>query len=52
MLLRPGTVILTGTPHGVGFARTPPVFLQPGDEVTVEIDRIGRLTNPVAEEPA
>jgi 2-keto-4-pentenoate hydratase/2-oxohepta-3-ene-1,7-dioic acid hydratase in catechol pathway len=51
MLLRPGTVILTGTPHGVGFARTPPVFLQPGDEVTVEIDRIGRLTNPVAEEP-
>ena len=51
MLLRPGTVILTGTPHGVGFARTPPVFLQPGDTVTVEIDRIGRLTNPVAEEP-
>ena len=49
--LLPGTVILTGTPHGVGFARTPPVFLQPGDTVTVEIDRIGRLTNPVAEEP-
>jgi 2-keto-4-pentenoate hydratase/2-oxohepta-3-ene-1,7-dioic acid hydratase in catechol pathway len=52
MILRPGTVILTGTPHGVGFARNPPVFLQPGDMVTVEIDRIGRLTNPVAEEPA
>lgn len=51
MLLRPGTVILTGTPHGVGVARTPPVFLRPGDTVTVEIDRIGRLTNPVAEEP-
>jgi 2-keto-4-pentenoate hydratase/2-oxohepta-3-ene-1,7-dioic acid hydratase in catechol pathway len=50
MILRPGTVILTGTPHGVGFARNPPVFLQPGDTVTVEIDRIGRLTNPVAEE--
>jgi 2-keto-4-pentenoate hydratase/2-oxohepta-3-ene-1,7-dioic acid hydratase in catechol pathway len=32
-------------------ARTPPVFLQPGDVVTVEIDRVGRLTNPVAEEP-
>ena len=48
--LRPGTVILTGTPHGVGFARRPPVFLQPGDEVSVEIDRIGRLTNPVVEE--
>ena len=51
MGLRPGTVILTGTPAGVGMARTPPVFLQPGDVVTVEIDRVGRLTNPVAEEP-
>jgi 2-keto-4-pentenoate hydratase/2-oxohepta-3-ene-1,7-dioic acid hydratase in catechol pathway len=50
MVLRPGAVILTGTPHGVGFARNPPVFLQSGDTVTVEIDRIGRLTNPVAEE--
>jgi len=50
MILNPGTVILTGTPHGVGFARTPPVFLQPGDSVTVEIERIGRLTNPVVEE--
>ena len=52
MVLRPGTVILTGTPHGVGVARKPPVFLQPGDTVTVEIEGIGRLTNPVAEEPA
>ncbi len=49
--LLPGTVILTGTPHGVGFARKPPVFLQPGDIVTVAIDGIGELTNPVAEEP-
>jgi 2-keto-4-pentenoate hydratase/2-oxohepta-3-ene-1,7-dioic acid hydratase in catechol pathway len=48
--LRPGTVIMTGTPHGVGFARTPPVWLKPGDEVTVEIEKIGRLTNPVVEE--
>jgi len=48
--LLPATVILTGTPHGVGFARKPPVFLQPGDSVTVEIDRIGTLTNPVVEE--
>ena len=48
--LQPGTVILTGTPHGVGFARTPPVFLQPGDTVTIEIDRIGALTNPVVAE--
>ncbi len=49
-VLNSGTVILTGTPHGVGFARTPPVYLQPGDEVTVEIEGIGRLTNPVIEE--
>jgi len=48
--LLPGTVILTGTPHGVGFARKPPVFLQPGDSVTIEIDRIGALTNPVVAE--
>ena len=46
--LPPGTVILTGTPHGVGMAATPPVWLQPGDSVTIEIDRIGALTNPVA----
>ena len=50
MLLRPGTVILTGTPHGVGVARQPPVFLQPGDTVSVEIGGIGVLTNPVVEE--
>ena len=49
-VLDAGTVILTGTPHGVGSARTPPVFLQPGDEVTIEIEKIGRLTNPVIEE--
>jgi 2-keto-4-pentenoate hydratase/2-oxohepta-3-ene-1,7-dioic acid hydratase in catechol pathway len=41
------TVILTGTPSGVGVARSPQVFLKPGDEVTVEIEKIGRLTNPV-----
>lgn len=48
--LLPGTVILTGTPHGVGMARTPPVWLKPGDTVTVEIERIGQLTNPVVAE--
>ncbi len=48
--LEPGTVILTGTPPGVGVARNPPAFLQPGDEVSVEIEGIGRLTNPVREE--
>ena len=45
--LLPGTVILTGTPQGVGFARKPPVFLAAGDEVSIEIDGIGALTNPV-----
>jgi 2-keto-4-pentenoate hydratase/2-oxohepta-3-ene-1,7-dioic acid hydratase in catechol pathway len=49
-LLPAGTVILTGTPHGVGAARTPPVFLKHGDEVSIEIDGIGRLTNPVIDE--
>ncbi|HEY1793499.1 MAG TPA: fumarylacetoacetate hydrolase family protein [Opitutaceae bacterium] len=45
-----GTVILTGTPHGVGFARKPPVFLKAGDSVSIEIEKIGTLTNPVVEE--
>ena len=45
--LLPGTVILTGTPPGVGFVRQPPVFLQPGDEVAVEIERVGTLHSPV-----
>jgi len=45
--LLPGTLILTGTCSGVGFARTPPVFLSDGDEVTIEIEGIGKLTNPV-----
>ena len=48
--LLPGTVILTGTPGGVGLARTPPVWLKPGDVVTIEIDGIGQLTNPVKAE--
>jgi len=52
MLLLPGTVILTGTPHGVGGARKPPVFLKNGDTVTIEIEKIGSLTNPVQDEPA
>ena len=42
-----GTLILTGTPEGVGFARQPPVWLKAGDTIAVEIERIGRLTNPV-----
>jgi 2-keto-4-pentenoate hydratase/2-oxohepta-3-ene-1,7-dioic acid hydratase in catechol pathway len=50
MTLRPGAVILTGTPHGVGMARTPPIFLKDGDRVVVELEKIGRLENPVYNE--
>jgi 2-keto-4-pentenoate hydratase/2-oxohepta-3-ene-1,7-dioic acid hydratase in catechol pathway len=46
-----GTVILTGTPHGVGMAAIPPRWLAPGDIVSVEIDKVGILTNPVQSEP-
>ncbi len=46
--LVPGTVILTGTPSGVGVARQPPLFLSGGDRVMVEIEKIGSLSNPVA----
>jgi 2-keto-4-pentenoate hydratase/2-oxohepta-3-ene-1,7-dioic acid hydratase in catechol pathway len=46
--LQPGDVISTGTPGGVGFARKPPVWLQPGDTIEVHIDGIGALSNPVA----
>ncbi|HBK09536.1 MAG TPA: 5-oxopent-3-ene-1,2,5-tricarboxylate decarboxylase [Acetobacteraceae bacterium] len=47
MTLEPGDVIITGTPSGVGYARKPPVFLREGDVCTIEIDGIGRLSNPV-----
>ena len=46
--LEPGDLIATGTPAGVGMGRKPPVFLTDGDEVTVEVEGIGTLTNPVA----
>jgi acylpyruvate hydrolase len=49
--LRPGDVILTGTPGGVGFRREPQVFLQPGDTVRVEISGLGALENAVMAEP-
>jgi acylpyruvate hydrolase len=45
--LEPGDVIITGTPGGVGAARKPPVFMQPGDVFEVEIEGIGVLSNPV-----
>jgi len=51
-VLAPGTVILTGTPHGVGAARKPPVYLRDGDRVTIEIEGIGALSNPVRDEPS
>jgi 2-keto-4-pentenoate hydratase/2-oxohepta-3-ene-1,7-dioic acid hydratase in catechol pathway len=43
-----GSVILTGTPSGVGVGRTPPRWLLPGDRVEIEIEKIGVLCNPVA----
>jgi 2-keto-4-pentenoate hydratase/2-oxohepta-3-ene-1,7-dioic acid hydratase in catechol pathway len=45
--LEPGDVIATGTPPGVGFARKPPVFLKPGDEMEVDIESVGKLNTPV-----
>ena len=45
--LEAGDLILTGTPAGVGIFRKPPRLLQPGDEITIEIDGVGTLTNPV-----
>jgi acylpyruvate hydrolase len=48
--LRPGDVIATGTPGGVGFARTPPVWLQPGDLLEVAVDGLGRIANRVVAE--
>ena len=47
--LEPGDIVATGTPPGVGFARKPPIFLQPGDICEVEIDGLGVLSNPVAD---
>jgi 2-keto-4-pentenoate hydratase/2-oxohepta-3-ene-1,7-dioic acid hydratase in catechol pathway len=48
--LKPGDVIATGTPSGVGLFRDPPVFMKPGDTVEVEIEGIGTLSNPVIDE--
>jgi 2-keto-4-pentenoate hydratase/2-oxohepta-3-ene-1,7-dioic acid hydratase in catechol pathway len=49
MTLRPGDLIFTGTPPGVGVARKPPVYLKPGDNVEIEIERVGVLRNPVVQ---
>jgi 2-keto-4-pentenoate hydratase/2-oxohepta-3-ene-1,7-dioic acid hydratase in catechol pathway len=45
--LLPGDVIVTGTPGGVGARRNPPVYMNPGDTVEVEIDKVGILSNPI-----
>lgn len=50
MTLEPGDVVSTGTPAGVGFARKPPRYLKPGDEVVISVAGIGELRNPVAAE--
>jgi acylpyruvate hydrolase len=52
MTLEPGDVIATGTPSGVGYARTPPVFMRPGDVTEIEIECIGKLSNTVARRAA
>ena len=50
MTLEPGDVIITGTPPGVGMARDPQLWMKPGDEVTIEIEGLDALTNPVEAE--
>lgn len=50
MTLLPGTVIMTGTPSGVGFARNPPVYLKPSDFLKLSIENLGSLCSPVAAE--
>ena len=52
MTLEPGDIIFTGTPSGVGFARKPPVWMKNGDICEVEIERLGALRNPIADEKA
>jgi 2-keto-4-pentenoate hydratase/2-oxohepta-3-ene-1,7-dioic acid hydratase in catechol pathway len=50
MTLEPGDVIATGTPSGVAHARKPPPWMKAGDKVEVEIEQIGILANPIADE--
>jgi len=52
MRLEPGDILVTGTPSGVGFARTPPIFMKEGDVCEVSIEGLGVLRNPVRAEPA
>jgi 2-keto-4-pentenoate hydratase/2-oxohepta-3-ene-1,7-dioic acid hydratase in catechol pathway len=50
MTLEPGDVVITGTPAGVGYARTPPVFMKPGDICEIEIENIGILRNSIEDQ--
>ena len=50
MTLEPDDIIVSGTPAGVGYAPTPPVFMEPGDVIEVEVDGIGVLTNTIEDE--
>jgi acylpyruvate hydrolase len=50
--LQPGDLLVTGTPSGVGFTRKPPVFMKSGDVCEVEVEGVGTLINPVADDPA
>jgi 2-keto-4-pentenoate hydratase/2-oxohepta-3-ene-1,7-dioic acid hydratase in catechol pathway len=52
LTLEPGDVIVTGTPGGVGFRRSPPVYMKPGDVVEIEVEGVGILRNPVVKEGA
>ena len=52
MTLYPGDLVVTGTPSGVGYARRPPRLLHPGDEVTVEVERVGCVRTPIVAAPA
>ena len=50
LTLEPGDLLVMGTPAGVGYARKPPVWMQPGDTIEIAIEGIGVLSNPIAEE--
>ena len=50
MALEPGDILVMGTPAGVGYARKPPVWMKPGDRIEIEIEGIGILSNPVADD--
>jgi 2-keto-4-pentenoate hydratase/2-oxohepta-3-ene-1,7-dioic acid hydratase in catechol pathway len=52
MTLEPGDLVVMGTPAGVGYARTPPVWMTPGDTIEIDIEGIGVLSNPIADEAA